>query len=321
MRFFVLFFSFHLYSQITYINNAPDLRKALLTGASVIQLEEKAQIDLSDEEKLTVSKPLTLLGNNAHLVTHGKQKILFEINAHNVSIQNIILEGDEKDTKKLFIDRYNERHQTTKGAYQYPLTMGIVVNGNNFVLKNSQIQGFSHAAVAINNNSFNAHIINNDIHHNQRQGFGYGVVLIGKSSADIVRNRFDYNRHSVAGTGHAGQSYRAFQNTFGEHHLDSTLDMHGGVDRKDGTNIAGSSIVIENNTILCSQTPAFVFRGLPQGSFIFKKNKLKHSSLFKALTVTNKNLAKPIVDYMLFKSLTGTNIFFKQFDVRENSLL
>lgn len=283
-------------------------------------MAEKVSIDLSNEETFIVSKPLILLGNNAHFITHGKQKIIFSINAHNVSIENIILEGDEKDSKKLFIDRYNERHKTNKGAYQYPLTMGIAVNGNNFVLKNSQVQGFSHAAVAINNNSFNAQIINNNIHHNQRQGFGYGVVLIGNSSAEIVRNRFDYNRHSVAGTGHSGQNYHAFQNTFGEHHLDSTLDMHGGVDRKDGTNIAGNNIVIENNVILCSQTPAFVFRGLPQGSFIFKKNKLKHSSLFKALTVTSHNLAKPMVDYMLFKSLTGTNIFFKQFDVRENSL-
>jgi hypothetical protein len=39
--------------------------------------------------------------------------------------------------------------------------------------------------------------------------------------------------------------------------------MHGGRDRKDGTNIAGTSIEIYNNTFRAQKTPV-VIRGVPQ---------------------------------------------------------
>jgi hypothetical protein len=39
--------------------------------------------------------------------------------------------------------------------------------------------------------------------------------------------------------------------------------MHGGRDRKDGTNIAGTSIDIYNNTFRAEQTPV-VIRGVPE---------------------------------------------------------
>jgi hypothetical protein len=45
--------------------------------------------------------------------------------------------------------------------------------------------------------------------------------------------------------------------------LSHCFDMHGGRDRKDGTDIAGTSIEIYNNTFRAPQTPV-VIRGVPQ---------------------------------------------------------
>ncbi len=45
--------------------------------------------------------------------------------------------------------------------------------------------------------------------------------------------------------------------------LSHCFDMHGGRDRKDGTDIAGTSIEIYHNTFRAPQTPV-VIRGVPQ---------------------------------------------------------
>ena len=47
--------------------------------------------------------------------------------------------------------------------------------------------------------------------------------------------------------------------------------MHGGRDRKDGTDIAGTSIEIGNNTFRAPQTPV-VIRGVPQKQCVVHHN-------------------------------------------------
>jgi hypothetical protein len=47
--------------------------------------------------------------------------------------------------------------------------------------------------------------------------------------------------------------------------------VHGGKDRNDCTNIAGSAFVIHHNTFLQSHKPAVLMRGIPmQGAWIYK---------------------------------------------------
>ena len=105
------------------------------------------------------------------------------------------------------------------------------------------------------------------IHHCQRYGLGYGV-LMQMGYARIRGKLFDYNRHAIAGTGEAGTSYTADFNVCLPH---STLqghifDMHGGTDRKDGTTTAGDSIKINNNLFFVKEktSPAIRVRGIPR---------------------------------------------------------
>ncbi len=102
----------------------------------------------------------------------------------------------------------------------------------------------------------------NYIHHCQYNGLGYGISHNTASSL-IEHNLFDYNRHSIAGTGRPGCTYVARHNVELGTSLSHCFDMHGGRDRKDGTDIAGTAIEIYNNTFRAPQTP-IVIRGVPE---------------------------------------------------------
>jgi hypothetical protein len=106
------------------------------------------------------------------------------------------------------------------------------------------------------------HVHHNHIHHCQYNGLGYGVSHCRASSL-VEYNRFDWNRHSIAGTGTPGCSYVARNNVQGESSLSHCFDMHGGRDREDGTDVAGTSIEISNNTFASSRL-AVKIRGVPQ---------------------------------------------------------
>ena len=70
-------------------------------------------------------------------------------------------------------------------------------------------------------------------------GLGYGVV-VGPGSAVIEANVFDHNRHDIASSGAPGSFYRATYNLVLAGAVDHSYDVHGGKDREDCTNVAGS---------------------------------------------------------------------------------
>ena len=128
-------------------------------------------------------------------------------------------------------------------------------------MDNCEISAFAHAGIYLMKGEGH-HIHHNFIHHCQYNGLGYGVSHDTASSL-IEYNVFDWNRHSIAGTGRPGCSYVARHNVENGVSLSHCFDMHGGRDRKDGTDIAGTSIEIYNNTFRAPQTPV-VIRGVPQ---------------------------------------------------------
>jgi hypothetical protein len=128
--------------------------------------------------------------------------------------------------------------------------------------------GWTHAAIQLLGGSSISHIHHNYLHHNQRAGLGYGVAL-DRCSALVQGNLFDWNRHSIAGTGRQGTSYEARYNLVLKNANSHAFDMHGGRDRKDGTHDAGDSIVIHHNTFQTT-LPAVVLRGVPRaGAMVF----------------------------------------------------
>jgi hypothetical protein len=101
-------------------------------------------------------------------------------------------------------------------------------------------------------------------------GLGYGVH-VGPGSAVIEANVFDHNRHDIASSGWPGSFYRATYNLVLSGAVDHSYDVHGGKDRKDCTNVAGSGFVIHHNTFLQAHKPAVRFRGIPiKGAWIYK---------------------------------------------------
>ena len=101
-------------------------------------------------------------------------------------------------------------------------------------------------------------------------GLGYGVV-VGPGSATIEANVFDHNRHDIASDGSPGAYYTATYNLVLTGAVEQSFDVHGGKDRKDCTNIAGSAFVVHHNTFLQSHKPAVLMRGIPmKGAWIYK---------------------------------------------------
>lgn len=145
---------------------------------------------------------------------------------------------------------------------------------SNIEVDNCEIWGWSHAAIYLNN-SKNAFIHNNYIHDNVRTGLGYGVSHNEAADSRIIGNLFYNNRHAIAGSGHPGQSYEASYNTVlpdNYPHKNHSFDMHGGLDRKDNTDIAGETIHIHHNTFLDINDYAVVIRGVPEDFCLIENN-------------------------------------------------
>jgi len=155
-----------------------------------------------------------------------------------------------------------------------PRPSGIRARHDRLEVDNSEIAGFTLAAVSLSD-SVGHHVHHSHLHHNQRQGLGYGVLL-GRGSTGVVkvlveRNRMDYMRHAIAGSGEPGQDYVARHNLVLENANGHVFDMHGENENTDnGSQIAGGEMLIHNNTVLVPDYYALVVRGRPQtGAWLY----------------------------------------------------
>ena len=134
-------------------------------------------------------------------------------------------------------------------------------------------------------------------------GLGYGIS-VGPGSAIIEANVFDHNRHDIASDGSPGAYYTATYNLVLTGAVQHSFDVHGGKDRKDCTNIAGSAFVIHHNTFLQSRKPAVRIRGIPmRGAFIYK-NETRDDDTGDAFNQINSSGNFSVVD-----NLTNINKF------------
>jgi hypothetical protein len=241
----------------------------------VVYIPGEVEIDLTARiyvEQLVLEVPggVTLAGSRGHDGSKGalltsdalKTPVMIRACGPDVRITGLRLRGP--NTK-----RYLDHHRRAFGQggeghkyyYKLPTSNGIRTEHPRLEVDNCEISGFSHAGVYLTEGDGH-HIHHNYIHHCQYQGLGYGVCH-NKAGSLIECNLFDWNRHSIAGTGRPGCSYVARNNVELGVSLSHCFDMHGGRDRKDGTDIAGTSIEIYNNTFRAPQTPV-VIRGVPE---------------------------------------------------------
>jgi len=262
--------------------NLEELLDALVKAepGQVVFIPGETEIDCTARsyiEKLVLEIPpgVTLAGNRGQDGSAGAlicsdaldTKPLIHIMGPEVRITGLRIRGPNP---KRYIDHHRRSFTeklpdgTRRGHeyyYKFPVSRGIETEHPGLEVDNCAITAFSHAGIFLISGD-NHHVHHNFIHHCQYQGLGYGVSH-DTSSSLIECNLFDFNRHSIAGTGRPGCGYVARHNVELGTSLSHCFDMHGGRDRGDGTTIAGTTIRIHNNTFRAPQTPV-VIRGVPE---------------------------------------------------------
>ncbi|HOZ47568.1 MAG TPA: right-handed parallel beta-helix repeat-containing protein [Candidatus Hydrogenedentes bacterium] len=253
------------------------------TAGQVVFIPGDTEIDLTtlvyiDQLVVEVPEGVTLAGNRGHEGSPGallysdalETRVMIRAKGPAVRVTGLRIRGPNPK-------RYLDHHQRAFGEgggghayyYKFPTQNGILSEHGHLEVDNCDISGFGHAGIYLVQGEGHR-IHHNAIHHCQYNGLGYGVSH--DTAASVIEcNLFDWNRHSIAGTGRPGCNYLARNNVELGTSLSHCFDMHGGRDRKDGTDIAGSRIEISNNTFRAPQTP-IVIRGVPEESCEVHRN-------------------------------------------------
>lgn len=238
-------------------------------------IKGEAEIDLTadvyiDDFFLEIPAGVTLAGNRGHngsagaIITSDALKTTQMIKplGPGVRITGIRLKGpNPKRYMRHHTRAFGEEKRGSSYYYKFPTSNGIVCDTDRLTVDNCEITAFAHSGIYLKSGAGH-HLHHNYIHHCQYHGLGYGVSH-NKSESIIEFNLFDANRHSIAGTGAAESSYTARYNVESGTASSHCFDMHGGRDRKDGTNIAGKNIRVYGNTFYVPQQRAVVIRGEP----------------------------------------------------------
>lgn len=246
-----------------------------IPGETVIDLTTRIYIE---QLVLDVPEGVTLASDRGHNGSHGalftsdalKTPMMIRAMGPDVRVTGLRVRGPNGK-------RYMEHHARSFGPggdghsyyYKFPTSDGIVTEHPRLEVDNCEISAFAHGGVRlVRGEGHRVH--HNFIHHCQYNGLGYGVSHSTASSL-VEYNLFDWNRHSIAGTGRPGCSYVARHNVELGTSLSHCFDMHGGRDRKDGTDVAGSKIEIAHNTFRAPQLPIAI-RGVPQEECLVHHN-------------------------------------------------
>ena len=241
----------------------------------VVFIPGETEIDMTtliyiDKLVLEVPAGVTLAGERGHNGSRGAlltsdaldTPVMIRPAGPSVRVTGLRIRGP--NTKR-YLDHHQRAFNGGGGGhayyYKFPTQDGIRTQYDDLEVDNCDLSGFGHSAVYLESGKEHQ-LHHNFIHHCQYNGLGYGVSHNTASSL-IEFNLFDFNRHSIAGTGRPGCTYLARHNVELGTSLSHCFDMHGGRDRQDDTDVAGTSIEIYNNTFRAPQTPV-VIRGVPQ---------------------------------------------------------
>ena len=258
------------------VSTVSDLATSLAAAVAgdIVFVDKTAVLDVTGAEGMTIPGGVTLAsagsggGVGGALLYTDQPQVLYEIfktGGEGVRITGLRIIGpDDKIRKDLMTELSGE------GAYYTaPTSAGISVLHDNIVIDRSEIAGFGHAGIKVTDGINNALITGNNIHHNQRHGLGYGVVVIN-SQAVIEHNYFDWNRHAISSTGEAAAEYEARYNCIGQNHSDHAFDMHEGADDGDGTSTAGKRVSIHNNIFHVNNHESIRIAGNPtDGAWVY----------------------------------------------------
>lgn len=324
------------------VNTKDQLLSAIATArpGAVIYVDDKAVIDLTGAQNVVIPSGVTIASGRGvdgspggTLLTRlNGTECLFRIEGKDVRITGLRIIGPDSaiiakpakgvlQTKQVNLSEFSgpEKEYRQK-MYGVPASKGVSIYGENVEIDNCEFAAWTFAAIMLWNTASKVRIHHNYIHHNLRFGLGYGVCMDG-GTALITANLFDYNGHSVTGTGKPNTVVEVCYNIFGENHLRAwPVDMHGGKDRKDGTNVAGDRLLIHHNNFrLYNEKAAVVIRGVPlSGGFVYN-NKFTYLLRRDQLALFRKKAQKADATYSnAVSKIPDQNNAIKQKNVKGN---
>ena len=269
------------------VSTLAQLRAALgsATSGQVVYVEDSASIDMSSQAPVTLKGGVTLMsgrgvnGSSGGIIRsldygykNGSYLRLIDVTGPDAKIIGLRIEGPDKDT------------HVSEIGYDGQYWEGIRVGYNaRFTVSDCELWGFAH--IAIVSPGDDSLITRSYIHHNQLKGYGYGVETEDALDIQVIDNTFDSNRHDIASGGTERTSYIASGNVSyrNNHPGEQAFDVHGGVDRGDGTDIAGRFFHIHDNVFFSTGGPGFWIRGTPTQKSVVEDNVFAHSSIVNAL--------------------------------------
>ena len=274
------------------VKTAAELLAALARAKAgdIVYVADDARIDLSGRQNIVIPGGVTLAGGRGRNGSEGALLFskqletipLFLAGGDKVRVTGLRLRGPDTERRT---DQMRRLHKEGK-YYSIPNGRGVQSSHPALEVDNCELSGWSHAAIFLRKGASGAHVHHCFLHHNQRSGLGYGVCL-DESTAIIEANRFDWCRHHIAATGRPGTGYEARYNLVLENANSHSFDMHGGRDRKDGTDVAGDWMKIHHNTFRATSVAAVVIRGRPTGRAEVHHNRFRHTNRAKAVRQTN----------------------------------
>jgi hypothetical protein len=205
----------------------------------VVFVPHDVEIDLSGDRTLSIPTGVTLAGTRGKGGSPGARLFttrfgrMFTAVGDDVRLTGLRFEGAYAGTERI------------AGSSSF-----LSVNHYDTRVDNCEIYNFNLSGISVGRGAMKTRIHHNYIHHCQRSGYGYGVSVTGGGDVHIIANKFDYCRHHVASTGSPGAGYEAAWNLVMENATSTHLDMHGGRDRGDSTDIAGDWMHVHHNTFL-----------------------------------------------------------------------
>ncbi|HLQ37776.1 MAG TPA: VCBS repeat-containing protein [Planctomycetota bacterium] len=280
------------------VSTASQLVSALTTATpgTVVYVDDNAEIDVSGLT-LPVTAGVTLASGRGRAGSLGGllysiydvASTTLQVQGTGVRITGLRLRGPDVNIHPADCGEHDaEAIAVDAGALGHPQSQWYVRIDNN------EIWGWPHAGVRVAD-TLGVQVQHNHIHHNRRSvvrsgctayGLGYGVAVDYGGCAIIEANLFDHNRHHIASRGDPGTVYEARYNIAlpsDEH----AFDVHGGVDRNDNTNIAGTLFWVHHNTFLQDDEPSFRIRGVPQLEARVYNNEFMNWSAYGAANQIN----------------------------------
>ncbi|MEN6624610.1 MAG: LamG-like jellyroll fold domain-containing protein [Candidatus Sumerlaeia bacterium] len=207
------------------VDTAAELLNAIssATSGTIIYVDDNAEIDLTSQTgAILVPGGVTIAsgrGRNGSLggliFTHlfSARHYLFQTGGPGVRFTGLRIAGPHCGNGRTI-----------------PYAYGVTFAHNDCEFDNCEIFGFNLASVATSGNLTGIKVHHNYIHHNQRNGWGYGVACYTSRECLIEGNLFDFCRHAVASSGVLPASYEARYNLYMDNSISHVFDMHGAND-------------------------------------------------------------------------------------------